>query len=257
QMTMDDLLQVVPQLMTRIDSLEKDLKQTKLTMGSAIVKLVKKVKKLKDEDWDLIRAKIEANAELLKSMLGTDLQGEDFAKKMVELGTWKLSQLKNLSFEEVKEEFDKLVKQKTERGGNIAMKRLPFDKTNEDESEVSKDVDPILGTNIPVNPVPVAIKPPNIATYKDIEARKEGQQSIIRWRYYKYLRVHLLKLETSDIYMLTERRKYPLTAKVAKGMTSSPEQTAIVTMTCTFPGGQRTELLQSNWLTGKETSKSI
>ncbi|GJZ75223.1 hypothetical protein Tco_0639688 [Tanacetum coccineum] len=46
QMTVDDLLQLVPQLMTRIDSLEKDLKQTKLTMGSAIVKLVKKVKKL-------------------------------------------------------------------------------------------------------------------------------------------------------------------------------------------------------------------
>ncbi|GKF72600.1 hypothetical protein Tco_0208714, partial [Tanacetum coccineum] len=32
--------------MTRVDGLEKDLKQTKLTMGSAIVKLVKKVKKL-------------------------------------------------------------------------------------------------------------------------------------------------------------------------------------------------------------------
>ncbi|GKB59592.1 hypothetical protein Tco_0915778 [Tanacetum coccineum] len=52
-------------------------------------------------------------------MLGSDLQGEDFAKKMVDLGTWKLSQLKNLmlsqlknlSFKEVKEEFDKLVKQ--------------------------------------------------------------------------------------------------------------------------------------------------
>ncbi|GKD59827.1 hypothetical protein Tco_1297336, partial [Tanacetum coccineum] len=40
QMTLD-------QLMTTVDSLEKDLKQTKLTMGSAIVKLVKKVKKLK------------------------------------------------------------------------------------------------------------------------------------------------------------------------------------------------------------------
>ncbi|GJT58656.1 uncharacterized mitochondrial protein-like protein [Tanacetum coccineum] len=52
-----------------------------------------------DEDWDLIRAKIEANVELSKSVLGSDLQGEDFAKKMVELGTWKLSQLKNLSFE--------------------------------------------------------------------------------------------------------------------------------------------------------------
>ncbi|GKB90730.1 hypothetical protein Tco_0963002 [Tanacetum coccineum] len=45
-MPVDDLLQLVPQLMTRVDSLEKDLKQTKLTMGSAIVKLVKKVKKL-------------------------------------------------------------------------------------------------------------------------------------------------------------------------------------------------------------------
>ncbi|GJU11595.1 hypothetical protein Tco_1133991 [Tanacetum coccineum] len=32
--------------MSRIDSLEEDLKQTKLTIGSAIVKLVKKVKKL-------------------------------------------------------------------------------------------------------------------------------------------------------------------------------------------------------------------
>ncbi|GJU51414.1 ribonuclease H-like domain-containing protein [Tanacetum coccineum] len=46
QMTVDDLLQVVPQLISRIDSLETDLKQTKLTMGNALVKLVKKVKKL-------------------------------------------------------------------------------------------------------------------------------------------------------------------------------------------------------------------
>ncbi|GKF69883.1 hypothetical protein Tco_0202940, partial [Tanacetum coccineum] len=38
-----------------------------------------------DEDWDLIRAKIEANAELSKSMLGSTLQREDFAKKMVDL----------------------------------------------------------------------------------------------------------------------------------------------------------------------------
>ncbi|GJR69102.1 hypothetical protein Tco_0015167 [Tanacetum coccineum] len=46
QMSMDDLLQVVPKLISRIDSLETDLKQTKLTMGNALVKLVKKVKKL-------------------------------------------------------------------------------------------------------------------------------------------------------------------------------------------------------------------
>ncbi|GJS93197.1 hypothetical protein Tco_0800165 [Tanacetum coccineum] len=102
-----------------------------------------------DEDWDLIRAKIEANAELSKSVLGSGLQGEDFAKKMNQ-GTWKLSQLKNLSFEEVKEEFDKL----------IARKGLHFEKTDEDESEAGKDTDPISGTNISVNPVPVAMKTP-------------------------------------------------------------------------------------------------
>ncbi|GKF44584.1 hypothetical protein Tco_0131136, partial [Tanacetum coccineum] len=33
-------------LISRIDSLEMDLKQTKLTMGNALIKLVKKVKKL-------------------------------------------------------------------------------------------------------------------------------------------------------------------------------------------------------------------
>ncbi|GKG21192.1 hypothetical protein Tco_0383787, partial [Tanacetum coccineum] len=37
QMAMDDLLHVVPKLLSRIDSLETDLKQTKLTMGNAIV----------------------------------------------------------------------------------------------------------------------------------------------------------------------------------------------------------------------------
>ncbi|GKB68841.1 hypothetical protein Tco_0930253, partial [Tanacetum coccineum] len=46
KMSMDDLLQAVPKWLSRMDSLETDLKQTKLTMGNAIVKLVTKVKKL-------------------------------------------------------------------------------------------------------------------------------------------------------------------------------------------------------------------
>ncbi|GJV29201.1 hypothetical protein Tco_1385649 [Tanacetum coccineum] len=45
-MTVKDLLHLVPNLITKVDSLETKLKQTKLTMGKAIVKLVKKVKKL-------------------------------------------------------------------------------------------------------------------------------------------------------------------------------------------------------------------
>ncbi|GJW52172.1 hypothetical protein Tco_0093523 [Tanacetum coccineum] len=104
--------------------------------------------KYTEEDWDAIRAKLEANAELTKDVLGKDLPDQDFAKRMVDMvnqrkkhfaeerakakrnkpmtqsqlriymsnylknqGTWKLSQLKKLSFEEIKEEFDKLVQQ--------------------------------------------------------------------------------------------------------------------------------------------------
>ncbi|GJU96103.1 hypothetical protein Tco_1320859 [Tanacetum coccineum] len=47
-----------------------------------------------EENWDAIRVKLEANAELSK-----DNQG-----------TWKFSQLKKMKFEEIKEEFDKLTK---------------------------------------------------------------------------------------------------------------------------------------------------
>ncbi|GJS93333.1 hypothetical protein Tco_0800301 [Tanacetum coccineum] len=101
-----------------------------------------------EEDWDTIRAKLEANVELSKDVLGQDLSEQDFAKRMVDMvnqrkkhfaeerakekrnkpmtqsqlriymsnylknqGTWKLSQLKKLKFEEIKEEFDKLVQQ--------------------------------------------------------------------------------------------------------------------------------------------------
>ncbi|GKE40790.1 hypothetical protein Tco_1464195 [Tanacetum coccineum] len=99
-----------------------------------------------EEEWDTIRAKLEANAELSKDVLGQDLPEQDFAKRMVDMvnqrkkhfaeerakakrnkpmtqsqlriymsnylknqGTKKLSQLKKLKFEEIKEEFDKLV----------------------------------------------------------------------------------------------------------------------------------------------------
>ncbi|GKG16911.1 hypothetical protein Tco_0361868 [Tanacetum coccineum] len=56
-----------------------------------------------DEDWDLIRAKIEANAELSKSMLGSDLQGEDFAKKMVDLVNQRKKNILQRKEQELKE----------------------------------------------------------------------------------------------------------------------------------------------------------
>ncbi|GJT70501.1 hypothetical protein Tco_1029787 [Tanacetum coccineum] len=127
--------------MTRVDSLEKDLKQTKLTMGSAIVKLVKKVKKLegilkrrnvvlsdsKEEEPKAQGKEMSDEILSVSSLVQRDLMEIARAKRnkpitqsqlraymmnyLKNQGTWKLSQLKILSFEEVKEEFDKLVKQ--------------------------------------------------------------------------------------------------------------------------------------------------
>ncbi|GJU47172.1 hypothetical protein Tco_1204438 [Tanacetum coccineum] len=99
------------------------------------------------EDWDTIRAKLEANAELTKSLQGESMTSKDFAKRMVEMinqkkkfyaeqkakarrskpmtqahqrdymstfiknqSSWKLTQLKKLTFDELKTEFEKLVK---------------------------------------------------------------------------------------------------------------------------------------------------
>ncbi|GJW15011.1 hypothetical protein Tco_0019144 [Tanacetum coccineum] len=220
-----------------------------------------------NEDWDLIRAKLEANAELSKSMLGSELQGEDFAKRMVDLvnqrkkffaeerakakrnkpmtqsqlktymmnylknqGTWKITQLKKLSFEEVKEEFDKLVKQiesfapisfeatkaSLKRFGEEFQKKTPKrlkeekdDEAKDDEStkksgkrrkqmerkgihtsvdrndseesdEIGEHEESNTGTETPINPVPVAMKTPSVATYKIIKQGEKGVYQIVR-----------------------------------------------------------------------------
>ncbi|GJT90083.1 hypothetical protein Tco_1078928 [Tanacetum coccineum] len=152
-------------------------------------------------------------------------------------GTWKLSQLKNLSFEEVKEEFDKLVKQvesfapinfgmqllkiKTrKRRKQMARKGLHTDldkDDSKDSDESSEHNNSALGTKIPINLVPVAMKSPSIATYKIIKQGERGQQRIISLRYYDTCRVYYLNLESMDIYMLIERQ-YPLSAEVCKAM---------------------------------------
>ncbi|GJW81961.1 hypothetical protein Tco_0145936 [Tanacetum coccineum] len=117
------------------------------------------------ERLDLIRAKIEANAELSKSVLGSGLQGEDFAKKMVKLlinrkkHSWDMKLFsaeestkdslkrfgeelqtktsKRLKSDEAKD--DESTKKTRKRRKQIARKGLHSDKTDEDdESETSK-----------------------------------------------------------------------------------------------------------------------
>ncbi|GKA11651.1 synaptobrevin, longin-like domain protein [Tanacetum coccineum] len=209
---------------------------------------------------------------LKESVLEKDLTVEDYAKRMVELvnqrrkcfaeerarakrnkpmtqtrlrnymsnflknqGTWKLTQLKKLNFEEVKAEFEKLdtyvpmnfeaTKESLKRFGEELQtktaKKLKFDdegtqpteekvkedkddkptkKTgkrrkqiarkglhtdhdrdeSEDSDEANEKDDSTSGTNIPINPVPVATKLPSIANYKIIKQGRKGVYQIVR-----------------------------------------------------------------------------
>ncbi|GKA75525.1 hypothetical protein Tco_0781903 [Tanacetum coccineum] len=142
------------------------------------------------EDWDLIRAKIEANAELIKDM---------------EV----LSQLKNLSFkkseefgdnffnkdpkrlkddEDVKAKDDEPTKKSGKRRKQMARKGLhtSVDKDDSEGSdEDSEQDDSVTGdtafiTELPLIPVPVAMKTPSIATYKIFKQGEKGAYQIVR-----------------------------------------------------------------------------
>ncbi|GJZ32280.1 hypothetical protein Tco_0577716 [Tanacetum coccineum] len=64
------------------------------------------------------RARAKRNKPMTQSQLKTYMM--NYLKNQ---GTWKLSQLKNLSFEEVKKEFDKLVKQDDEPNQELGKKK--------------------------------------------------------------------------------------------------------------------------------------
>ncbi|GJR32531.1 hypothetical protein Tco_1108763 [Tanacetum coccineum] len=151
----------------RLDSLQKEEEAKQIHLDSLLAQRIAEEEELNEqqkkrkaqvqfeaqhytnEDWDLIRAKIEANASCTKRSRKVNYKEKDFCKRkwfdlsiqrkkyfteerarakrnkpmtqsqlktymmnyLKNQGTWKLSQLKKLSFEEVKEEFDKLVTQ--------------------------------------------------------------------------------------------------------------------------------------------------
>ncbi|GJR32821.1 ribonuclease H-like domain-containing protein [Tanacetum coccineum] len=121
---------------------------------------------------------------------------------------------------------DKPIKKTGKRRKQIARKGFHTDHDkdeSEDSDEANKKDDPTSGTNIPINPVPVATKSPSIANYKII---KQGRKELYRIVMKKhgmnepedeFERVHCLNLESADVYMLIER-KYSLSAKVCKAM---------------------------------------
>ncbi|GJV46026.1 hypothetical protein Tco_1430562 [Tanacetum coccineum] len=66
-----------------------------------------------EEDWDTIRAKLEANTEVVKSLQGESISNDDFAKRMVEMINKKkkfYAEKKTKAKRKLKTEFEKLIK---------------------------------------------------------------------------------------------------------------------------------------------------
>ncbi|GKE76247.1 hypothetical protein Tco_1542367 [Tanacetum coccineum] len=129
-----------------------------------------------DEDWDLIRAKIEANAELSKT---GEAATKDSLKRFGEELQTKTS--KRLKSDEAKD--DEATKKTGKRRKHIARKGLHTGldtDDSEDSDEASEQDDSASGTKIPINPVPVAMKSPSIATYKIIKQGKKSVYQIVR-----------------------------------------------------------------------------
>ncbi|GJX26281.1 hypothetical protein Tco_0232577 [Tanacetum coccineum] len=146
-----------------------------------------------EEDWDTIRAKLEANAELKESVLGKDLTVEDYAKRMVELnqGTWNLTQLKKLNFEEVKAKFGKLVKQLD------TYVPMNFEATKESLKRFGEELQTKTAKKLKFDdeePIPA----PPIFCHEETCYEEPG-------------------MNLKRIYMLIEK-KYPLSAEVCKAM---------------------------------------
>ncbi|GKF24134.1 hypothetical protein Tco_0076456 [Tanacetum coccineum] len=143
------------------------------------------------EDWDNIRAKLEANAELVKDVLGENVTSIDFAKRKVEMinqkkkyyaeqkakerrskpmtqaqqrdymstfiknqSSWKLAQLKKLTFEELKTEFEKLMKSierfvpmETEERGKRQGVQLEQESSKKQKTDSDKEV-PVMEESV-------------------------------------------------------------------------------------------------------------
>ncbi|GKA15593.1 hypothetical protein Tco_0695340, partial [Tanacetum coccineum] len=170
----------------RLDTLEKEEEAKQVHLDSLLAQRIAEEEEAQhytDEDWDLIRAKIEANAELSKSV-------ESFAPINFEATKASLKRFgeelqtktpKRLKSDEVKDV--EPTKKSGKRRKQMARKGLHTDLDKDDSEgsdEVSEQDDSVTGTKIPINPVPVAMKVPSIATYKIIKQGEKGVYQIVR-----------------------------------------------------------------------------
>ncbi|GJV84612.1 hypothetical protein Tco_1524510 [Tanacetum coccineum] len=159
-----------------------------------IVEETQAPKRTKEQIQQEEATKLEANAELAKSVIAKDMSEEDFAKRMVDLVNQRKKYFaeereKAKRIEEVEAElkrFGEELQTKTTKRQKIDDKDTQSTEEKEKEpdeakkDEASEEDDSSSGTNVPINPVPVAVKSPSIASYKIIKQGKKGVYQIVR-----------------------------------------------------------------------------
>ncbi|GJW52739.1 hypothetical protein Tco_0096824 [Tanacetum coccineum] len=118
-MTVNDLFQLLSNLITKVGSLDKELKQTKLTMGKAIVKLVKKVKKM--EVFLKRRHVVLTNSK--------DKDAENSSKQRRNLQEESLDEMVRSIMKDKSEDFDTPTQGKTSGDADISPEGLEAAKT--------------------------------------------------------------------------------------------------------------------------------
>ncbi|GJV96333.1 hypothetical protein Tco_1547910 [Tanacetum coccineum] len=181
-MTVEDLLYLVPNLITKVDSLETELKQTKLTMGKEIVKLVKKVKKLEailkrrhvvltdsedeePEDQGRIFQDINDDPQVASQKSKSVDKGKRYKRRKESKGKYISTGFEDIStgFEEVNTGFEKATSSlevstgsgpvrsaRSQREGKapIILKKLKFEEIKEEFEKLVKQIDTFVPINI-------------------------------------------------------------------------------------------------------------
>ncbi|GJU13331.1 hypothetical protein Tco_1135727 [Tanacetum coccineum] len=148
-----------------------------------------------EEDWDTIRAKLEANTEVVKSLQGESISNDDFAKRMVEMinekkkfyAEQKAKAKRNASITKGKdkavkeEEIEVPVKKTGMRRKQKARKGIKIDKTAQDEFNKEREAyvkdkvkDASSESDIGVDVIPTATKPPTIVNWKIISQSSQN-----------------------------------------------------------------------------------
>ncbi|GJX30436.1 hypothetical protein Tco_0238515 [Tanacetum coccineum] len=168
-MQLKELMVLIPTLVTRINSLEKELQETKQTLGNAVLKLVKKIPLLGIHE-----------REVNNFVTPTKLQGEDQEKNKV-LQSWRqLKHCQRLLLRVLARKSQLIRARDTGEKQGLWLKRLILMVAEEEIINCKEEL---------LNPTPLTTKFDSVANWKIFQ---QGQRSV-----YQIIRAN----ETDTVYM--------------------------------------------------------